>query len=82
MAARPAAELGTCVVRRGRSPATIDSYRHGLLPAACGGRRWHLLAQPRVDSTGISCMTQRGRGVKTCELRVAHLGWLPVAHLG
>src|SRR5262249_58695213 len=39
----------TCVARRGRSPATIDSYRHGLLPAARGGRRWQLLAQPGVD---------------------------------
>jgi hypothetical protein len=71
MAARPAAEPGIYVARRGRSPASIDSYRHGLLPAARGGR-WHLLAQPRVDSGGISCMTQRG--VETCELRVAHPG--------
>ncbi len=32
------AELGTCGARPGRSPAAIDSYRHGLLPAARGGR--------------------------------------------
>jgi methyltransferase family protein len=57
-----------------RSAKLLDHHRllsAGLLRAAPSKRPWHLLAQPRVGNTGISCMTKLGKCAQLNAFRAA-----------